>query len=306
MAHTFDSGPIAVIINKGARAGQDLNVDDLRRVFAAHGRELQVHRVDGEKITEAVRNALEEGTRIVVAAGGDGTINSVAAELVGREDAALAVLPVGTLNHFARDLGMPAEIEEAVAVIAAGHLREVDVGDVNGHIFLNNSSIGLYARLVVEREHLQQHSNLGKWTAMLRAAWSVLRHRHSFSVDLCVDGHELQRRTPFVFIGNNDYVIEGLHAGERSRLDEGLLSIYVLRTSSTWGLVSLVIRAMAGRIVRGRHLDQLHATSLEVESHHAQAEVARDGEVGTLQTPLHFRIQPRALRVIAPLVGEST
>ena len=305
MRKTFETGLIAVIINTDSRSGQDLDEHAIRRAFAANGRQAEVDRVQGDHIVDAVRTSLDGGATIIVAAGGDGTVNAVATELVGRDDAALAVLPVGTLNHFARDLGMPAELEDAAAVISMGQAREVDVGEVNGRVFLNNSSLGLYARLVVERERLQEHSNLGKWSAMLRAGWSVLRHPHTFSAVLHVDGRELRRRTPFVFIGNNNYVIEGLHAGERSRLDEGALAIYVLRPGSPWGLVMLAMRAMTGRITRGRDLEELHATSLLVESHHARAEVARDGEVGSLDTPLRYRIRPRALRVIAPMAGES-
>ena len=306
MTHTFDSGPIAVIINNGARAGQDLDEEVLRQAFAVHDRQLQMHRVAGDQIGETVRTSLEGGARIVVAAGGDGTVNAVAAELVGRDDVALAVLPVGTLNHFARDLGMPTETNDAVTIIAAGRTRSVDVGEVNGRIFLNNSSLGLYARLVVERERLQRHTNLGKWPAMARAAWSVLRHPHSFSVALHTDERELRRSTPFVFIGNNDYTIEGPHSGERSCLDGGKLAIYVLRPLNPWGLVKLAFRAATGQIVHGHDLEQLHATSLVVESPRAQVDVARDGEVEPFEMPLRYRMRPRALRVIAPLAEAST
>jgi diacylglycerol kinase family enzyme len=306
MAQAYDSGPVAVIINSGARAGQELDADGIRRAFAVHGRQAEVHRVDGGRIADAVHAALEGGARIVVAAGGDGTVNAVAAELVDRDGAALAVLPVGTLNHFARDLGMPSTMEDAIAVIARGCARAIDAGDVNGRLFLNNSSIGLYARLVVGRERLQRGSRLGKWPAMVRAGWSVLRHPRSFSLTLCVDGRDLCRRTPFVFVGNNDYVVEGAHAGERDRLDAGALSIYVLRPGGPWGLLLLALRAMTGRLVHGRDLDQWHATSLEIASRHAQVEVARDGEVGMPDTPLRYRIRPRSLQVIAPPPGEST
>jgi YegS/Rv2252/BmrU family lipid kinase len=306
MAQAFDSGPITVVINTDARAGQELDAGDVRRAFAAHGRQAQVHGIQGGQIADAVRSSLDDGARVVVAAGGDGTVNAVAAELVGRDEAALAVLPTGTLNHFARDLGLPSKMEDAVAVIAKGLARTIDVGDVNGHVFLNNSSIGLYARLVVGRERLQHGSRLGKWSAMVRAGWSVLQHPRSFSLALRVDGQDLCRRTPFVFVGNNDYVVEGVHSGERSRLDEGALSIYVLRPSGPWGLLLLAMRAIAGRIVHGRDLDQLHATSLQIESRHAQVEGARDGEVGMLDTPLRYRIRPRSLQVIAPPPGEST
>jgi len=300
MMRTIEQGPVAVIVNPGSRSGQELEDDTIREAFAARGREAQVHRLEGGAFAETVRRACEGGARVIVAAGGDGTVNAVAAEVLQQEDAVLAVLPVGTLNHFARDLGMPLELDAAVAVIAAGHVREVDVGEVNGRIFLNNSSLGLYASLVVERERLQEETRLGKWSAMVRAGWSVLRHQHTFSVVLCIDGRDLSRRTPFVFIGNNDYVIEGLKAGERARLDEGVLSIYVLRSCSAWGLLMLALRALAGRIVHGRDLEELHASSLRVESRHGQLEVARDGEVGELDAPLHYRILGNALRVIAP------
>jgi len=305
MTEAYAQGPVAVIINKGAKAGEDLDADSVVQAFAAHGRQARLHRVQGEDIADAVQAALASGTRVIVAAGGDGTVNAVASELLDHDDAALGVLPVGTLNHFAKDLGMPVKLEEAVAVIAAGQTRQVDVAQVNDRLFLNNSSIGLYAHLVVDREQLQRDSNLGKWSAMMRAAWSVLRHPHTFSVTLCIDGKDLQRRTPFVFIGNNVYAMEGLDAGARARLDEGVLSICVLRPCGPWGLLLLALRAMTGRIVSGRDLDLTTATSLDVESHHAEAQVARDGEVGALATPLHYRIRPRALRVIAPPAGEA-
>lgn len=305
MTTKIDIRPIVVIINEGAKASQDLEAEALCRAFAAHDREVQIRRVAGAQISENVRAAVDGGARIIVAAGGDGTVNAVAAELVSLEDVALAVLPVGTLNHFAGDLGMPEEIGDAVAVIAAGRTRQVDVGEVNGRIFLNNSSLGLYARLVVERERLQRHTELGKWPAMARATWSVLRDPNTFSVLLHAEGRELRRRTPFVFIGNNDYAIEGPHAGERSCLDGGVLAIYVLRPLTPWGLAMLAFRALTGHIASGRDLDKLRATSLVVESNHSGTEVARDGEVGTFDMPLRYRIRPGALRVIAPLAGAT-
>ncbi|WP_133501912.1 diacylglycerol/lipid kinase family protein [Cognatilysobacter terrigena] len=300
-----ESRPIPVIVNSGARAGRDLDADAVRRAFAKHGLDADVQRVEGSAIDSTVKRALDAGASIVVAAGGDGTVNAVATHLLDRKDAVLGVLPVGTLNHFSKDLKVPPELEDAVAVIAAGHVREVDVGDVNGRPFLNNSSLGLYARLVVERERLQQHRHLGKWPAMFRAGWSVLRHPRTFSAVLHVDGRELCRRTPFVFVGNNDYIIEGTRAGERTTLDDGELAVYVLRPCGPWGLILLALRALSGRIVHGRDLDRLRATSFVVESHHGQARVARDGEVDVLDAPVHYRVRPRALRVLAPPPQEA-
>ncbi|HZX81720.1 MAG TPA: diacylglycerol kinase family protein [Lysobacter sp.] len=297
------AAPVPVIVNTGSRAGQDLRADALREAFARHDIDADVRRVAGDRLDAEARRALDAGARVVVAAGGDGTVNAIAAHAVDRDDVALGVLPVGTLNHFARDLGLPDDLDEAVGVIARGHARTVDVGDVNGRLFLNNASLGLYARMVEKRERLQHHQRLGKWRAMLRASLSVLRHPHAFSVVLHVDGEALRRRTPFVFIGNNDYVVQGPRAGARGSLQDGELAAYVLRPCGTWGLIGLALRALAGRLSDGRDLDAIHATSLLVESHHAHPRLARDGEVESVDTPVLFRIRPRALRVYAPEAG---
>jgi diacylglycerol kinase family enzyme len=305
MVDASDNAPIAVIVNPGARAGGDFDAGAVGNAFAAHGRRMRLYRVQGGRIADAVREALDAGARIVVAAGGDGTVNAVAGALLDRPESTLGVLPIGTLNHFARDLGIPTDLGQAVALIAAAPAREVDVGEVNGRCFLNNSSLGLYARMVVQREFLQRHSRFGKWRAMARAGWSVWRRPDTLSVALDIDGRELCRRTPFVFVGNNEYAIEGARAGTRKRLDAGALSVYLLRPRSPWGLGWLALRALAGRIERDRDLDHLDAASVVVETDGGRAPVARDGEVDELEPPLHYRIRARALRVIAPPAGAS-
>lgn len=305
MAQISESRPIVVVINKQALTAQHLDSDEVLRAFVSRGCDARVHRVEGSEIAGIVQSALDSGIRRFAAAGGDGTVNAVATALIETEDAALALIPTGTLNHFARDLGVPTDLDQAIEVIAADHRRRIDVAEVNGHLFLNNSSIGLYPQMVARRETLQKHRKLGKWAAMMRAGWSVLRHPRTFHLTLCVNGQDIQRRTPFVFVGNNDYQIEGLQSGGRNRLDEGVLAIYVVRQRDPWGLVLLVIRAMLGKIVHGRDLDRIIATSLSVESRHASALVARDGEVDTLTIPLRYRIRPRSLTVIVPLNSEN-
>ena len=299
MSVPASTAPVPVIVNTGSRAGQDLRAEAVREAFARHGLDAEVHRVAGDGIDAAVKRVLDAGARTLVAAGGDGTINAVAAHALDREDVVLGVLPVGTLNHFARDLGLPDDLDAAAGLIARGHVRTVDVGDVNGRLFLNNASLGLYAQMVEQRERLQHHQRLGKWRAMLRASLSVLRHPHTFSAVLHVDGKELRRRTPFVFVGNNDYIVQGPHAGARHSLQDGELAAYVLRPYGTWGLIGLALRALVGRLSGGRDLDAIHATSLLVESHHARTRLARDGEVDTVDTPVLFRVRPGALRVYA-------
>jgi diacylglycerol kinase family enzyme len=293
------SPAIPVIINAHSHSGAN-HVDEVRDALAAAGIEARLHVVDEPAhLDETIARALAERPPCIVAAGGDGTINAVAQQAIAA-GVPLAVLPAGTLNHFARDLKLPDTLEDAARVIALGHVRQVDVGEVNGRLFLNNSSLGLYASMVQQRERLQLRNGFGKWRALVHAGWSVLRHPRTFAAVLEADGRTLRRRTPFVFVGNNDYTVQGPHAGARSTLDDGLLSVYVLRPSGPWGLIALAVRALFGRLLKGRDLDAIRATEIVIESHHAQARVARDGEVEVTDTPVRFRLRPRALQVIAP------
>ena len=257
-----------------------------------------------QDISSMVDGLLDGGSATIVAAGGDGTVNAVASRLLGH-DATLGILPMGTLNHFARDLGIPLELDGAVAVIAAGHTRQVDVGEVNEKPFLNNSSIGMYPRIVSEREHAQHHLGAGKWPALARATWHALRHPDNFSATVQVDGRRIERRTPFIFVGNNCYVLEGFGLGRRTCLDGGVLALYVLRPKSTLGLLWLGLRALLGIGSHAKDFDAIESTGFEVQGRHSEVEVATDGEVAETAMPVRYRIRPRALKVLAPAPKEK-
>ena len=156
---------------------------------------------DGSETAAAVRPHLESGCQAVVAAGGDGTVNAVAAMLVGT-GVSLGVIPGGTLNHFASDLRIPSDLTEAVAVLKAGVTKAVDVGTVNGRIFLNNSGLGVYPEMVMKREEIRQHG-FRKATALLIASALTLLRFPLTRVRLEVNGRAMERLTPFVFVGNN-------------------------------------------------------------------------------------------------------
>ncbi|GAB6195612.1 diacylglycerol/lipid kinase family protein [Lysobacter xanthus] len=290
---------VPVIVNASSHSGGN-DADALRAALRQAGLAAELHVVrDPARLDEAIDTALAGSPPCIVAAGGDGTINAVAARAL---DAGipLGVLPGGTLNHFARDLGLPDDLEGAARAIAAGHVREVDVGEVNGRLFLNNASLGLYATMVAHRERAQARRHLGKGAALLQAAWRALRRPHAFSVVLHVDGQDLPRRTPFVFVGNNDYVVQGPNAGARPTLDDGVLSVYVLRRTGTWFLIGLALRALVGRVSDEHDLEGFAVTELVVESRRTRVRLARDGEVGFTESPVRFRVRPRALRVLAP------
>jgi diacylglycerol kinase family enzyme len=273
----------------------------LREKFSAHGLHARVTlAASGEEMIAAARAALTEGLAIVVAGGGDGTINAVASVVAGTQTA-FGVLPLGTLNHFAKDMGIPLELDAAIANVARGVQQRVDVGEVNERIFLNNSSLGLYPDIVRDREKQQRRLGRGKWTAALWAAIGALRRYPFLNVRLTLDNGQSQaRRTPFVFIGNNEYTMEGFSIGERARLDGGRLSLYVAQRPGRLGLLRLAWSALRGRLAQERDFDALTTASMQIDTHHKHLRVATDGEVTVMTTPLRYRIRPGALCVIVP------
>jgi diacylglycerol kinase family enzyme len=184
-------------------------------------------------------------------------------------------------------------------VIAARRLRAVDVGEVNGQLFINNASIGLYPHVVAQRVYEQRHFARGKWSAMLHAAWHVLRHPDAYEVTLELDGHEEHRRTSSVFVGNNPYVLEGPRMGHRERLDEGTLGVVVMRPRPRLGWVWLALRALCGRLSL-HDVDTHLVREFRLDARENMLPVARDGEASTFAPPLHFVLRPRALQVCVP------
>jgi diacylglycerol kinase family enzyme len=252
----------------------------------------------GRDIRPAAERAVAEGTAGLVAAGGDGTVNTLASIAV-EADVPLGVLPQGTLNHFAKDLGIPADLDEALEVVLAGHTRRVDVGEVSGRIFVNNSSLGVYPRIVRLRERYGTRGP-GKWLAALWATLAVLRRNPFAAVRLVADGEPLLRRTPFVFVGNNDYRMEGLRAGTREALDRGVIAIYVMNASGRRSLVWLGFQILLGRTGQLRELDTFLLDQATIELKRSSVGVALDGEVTELRPPLVYRSRPGALRVFVP------
>lgn len=292
---------ITVIINGEAGSGHDDAVaDTLREQFAANGMTATIVLAKGgTEIIAAARAAVVQGVPMVAGGGGDGTQNAVAAQLVGT-GIPYGVLPMGTLNHFAKDLGIPLDLEGAVRTIATGTPKQVDVGQVNEQVFLNNSSLGLYPDIVRDREKQQSRLGRGKWPAALWATVSALRRYPFLSVRMQADDTRLARRTPFVFIGNNEYIMEGLAIGARSRLDAGTLSMYVAQRPGRLGLLRFALRAMIGGLKEERDFDVLLVRDMTIETRHKHLHVAFDGEVEKMATPLHYRIRPGALTVMVP------
>ena len=292
---------IEVILNPAAGTVQTRqHVDaELRDLFRAAGREVEIVTLrPGEDADRAARNASARAA-IVVAGGGDGTVSSVAAGIID-STAALGVLPLGTLNHFAKAVRIPLGLPEAVAVIAAGHTRQLDVGRVNDRVFVNNSSVGVYPDLVEERETLRRRGHR-KWPAMAIATLRVLRRYRDMSVVIDVEGRARSWRTPFVFVGNNEYSLDGLRIGARTRLDEGKVYVYVAPRARLRDLPLLLVQALAGRAARSGAFEILAATEAQIQtSRGGGILVSIDGEVARMRTPLCYRSCPGALKVVLP------
>jgi YegS/Rv2252/BmrU family lipid kinase len=252
----------------------------------------------GKDVTELAEAAARGNWKTIVAGGGDGTISSIASVIAGT-DKVFGVLPLGTLNHFARDLGIPTDLAEATRVIAARNVISVDVGEVNGRVFINNSSLGLYPIIVREREKKERLGSR-KWPAFIWAAFTALRRYPFLDVRLSMEGQQFHRRTPFVFIGNNEYAMEAFNVGLRHRLDRGHLSVYIANRTGRWGLLRLALRALFGRLTNDKDFIAIETAELKIETRRKRLHVALDGEVDVMTGLLNYRVRPRALRVIVP------
>jgi diacylglycerol kinase family enzyme len=297
------SSGLTCILNStsGCHPGPELR-EKLSRIFAENGTPARILLASsGAEIPQLARRAVKENSQIIVAGGGDGTVNAVANELMGTP-ITLGVLPLGTLNHFAKDMHIPQDLEGAARNLITGRAVPVDVGEVNGHIFLNNSSLGIYPSIVLlQREEEQKKKGRNKWVAFAQASLSVLEHYSLLRVRLCLDGKELSRMTPFVFIGNNKYEIKGLNIGERKRLDEGELCLFAANRAGRVELVRLAFRALFGHLREASDVDVLITKQVSIETREPRASVSTDGEVNEMNTPLNYLTHPSALRVIVPI-----
>ncbi len=298
---------VVVLLNAAAGAfvgqGEAAFRESLEASFAGHGIEAEVRVPPLAGFEAAARQAVEAARTgccdAVVAGGGDGTIRSVAALLAGTR-IPFGVLPLGTLNHFAADLGIPFDPAAAAAVIAEGHTETVDTATVNGRTFVNNSSIGLYPYMVLERERTRRRSALPKPLAMVWAALRVLRFFPLRRLSIPAAGRA-PYRSPCVLVGNNEYDLTGPARGRRRQMQDGVLSLYIADQQSRLALVGFALRLLLGRIDPARDLKALTLGEFEIRSRRRRRLlVALDGEIETLRTPLRYATRPASLRVFVP------
>jgi diacylglycerol kinase family enzyme len=292
--------PLPVIVNAAggtaSRTGEKL-ADQIEAAFATVNQPIALQLVDSGDLSEAL--ARHAGAPRVAVGGGDGTL-ATAAEAVAAGNGELAILPLGTRNHFACQVGVPAELESAAKLAATGTARRVDFGQAGNRVFINNLSVGAYVDLVRVREA----SKLPKLLATVPATWRTLRKLRSRRFELALDGETCPVETPLLFVGNNRYEVEEGRLGERAALDDGMLSIYAVAPLSRTALIAAALRTFVARprMHRDFALDQT-AREVRIEGPGASLEVALDGERVRFDLPLTIRIVPRALAVVSPPVG---
>jgi diacylglycerol kinase family enzyme len=294
---------MAVIINcaAGSAAGKEL-ADKVCALFDLNGARARVELAVGKEVPVIARAMRDEGYDCIIAAGGDGTVSAVASQIVGSE-VALGVLPLGTLNHFARDLGIPLGLEEAVSAIFSGEVKAVDMGSVNERFFINNSSLGLYA----DQARLRQvwRARIGRWPALILASIVTLTRYRFLRVTARFNDSSVSRRCPLVLVSNNEYKLEPGNLAERKRLDGGLLGIYLLRDEGRLGLLRTALRSLVLRLEEAESFENDRAAQVIISTRQRRIRVALDGEVWKLDGPLRYASMPGSLRVIAPKAAEE-
>lgn len=293
---------LAVLINPGGGSAGSDAIERVRAALAGAGVEAAIEQVAGPDLAARAAELARHGAGAIVAAGGDGTASAVAGAVAGT-GTALGILPLGTLNHLARDLGIPFDLDEAAAILAGGRRQRIDLADVNGRRFVNNSSVGLYPLLVDRREAGQKRRGWGKKTAMLVASVRTLARFHHYRLRLAMEGGNLDIETPLLFVGNNDYAVALPDPGRRESISDGRLSVMVLRKTGRAGLVATALRALVDRTREDDMIRLEVSGELTVASRRRALSVAVDGETVTLEPPLRYRTLPGALWVIAPAAG---
>ena len=292
---------VAVVTNSSAGSGATGRPTprEIHEALEAAGVTCQLCETDGGDLPEQTVRAIEAHPDAIVTAGGDGTISSVVSKLAGI-DIPLGIIPTGTLNHFARDLGIPLKLEDAVQTIRAGHARAVDVGTVNGRTFINNSSIGIYPQIVQKRDEIRERLGRGKWAAMLTATLTMLKRYPTVHVRINSPTVAFERDTPFVFVGNNRYEVSGYLLGQRQALDRRELALYFTNRTGRFGLFRLALRALVGHLNQDKDFNELAVDQVWIDARRHHLSVAIDGEVIRMTPPLHYQIRPGALKVLAP------
>jgi len=297
-----------VILN--ARSGTATEIahhpETLQDAFAAAGLEAIIDAEFETPLDARIAKAVASACDAVVAAGGDGTVTAVAAALhTADTDKVMAILPLGTANLLARDLGIPLDLPQAVAQLALMEPHAIDVGEVNGRPFLHKVVVGTIPELAAGREHIRGKPGIGATIGFLRYVTRRLVRARRFAVEITTDdGDKRIERVQALAVGTNTYDEGFGRFFARPNLDQGYLSLYTLRHLNPGDAIKLAALMVLGRWRDYEALSIRTAHSVTLRDKKKTRQVMFDGEIMTLEMPMHFTIRPRALPILAPVVAD--
>jgi diacylglycerol kinase family enzyme len=293
--------PIAhVIMNQDSgSADKTALTGEIETAFTAFGWKVEFILAGRQDLPTRTRQTVAQAPGSIIVAGGDGTINTVASACVEAKRP-IGLLPAGTFNYVARNLGVPTEVSAAVAVIVNGQVRSVDIGEINGRIFLNNAGFGLYARMLERREDDKRRFGRSRTVAFFSGMRCLLSSHPLFAVELVRDGHTERRLTTTLFFGCNTLQLQHFNPAAAECLRCRQLAVLSLKLDSRWEVVLAACLGLMGRLDAVNATDTFCANTVRVQTRRRVLKVAIDGEVVRLRSPLDVVLRPGALQVFAP------
>ena len=299
--------PIAhVIMNRESGAADKAALTtEIETAFGAHGWQVEFVLAGRRDLRSRTQQVVAQAPGTIVVAGGDGTINTVASTCVEAKRP-LGLIPAGTFNYVSRNLGVPTEVAQAVAVITNGWVRQVDIGEINGRIFLNNAGIGLYAQMLERREQDKRRFGRRRLVAFFSGMRSLLSSHPQYAVELVADGQTARHLTTTVFFGCNALQLEDFNVTAAECLRHQKLAVLVLKLHSRWEVTVAACAALRGRLDEASTTEAFCASSIRVQTRRRTLKVAIDGEIVLLRSPLDVTLHPGALQVFAPALDRSS
>jgi diacylglycerol kinase family enzyme len=291
---------MVVILNRGAghdQSGSRVQIEELLRSHGISARFLVAHH--GGEIPRLAQEAVQSDAAVIVAAGGDGTIDGVAAALADTGKI-LGVLPLGTFNLFAKRFDIPSDLAAAVQTVVSGQVAEINVGEVNGRVFLSRSSVGLYPVALRYREKMYRRFGRSRLVALLSGATALFRWSNVMTVRLTNDAGERRFRSRFVFVCNNPEELDYFNLRGREWVEANKFAVYLPKPLRSFGIVRLGFRMLTRQARENRDFDALCGRELLLEIEPAMVPVSLDGEVEMMRTPLRYQLRRNALKVRVP------
>lgn len=281
-----------MVVVYNPRSGSALKAHELRAEIESTGISVEKMLQVSVNLDRDLLPYLDQTDIIIAGYGGDGTLSRIA-NILCSKIAVFAPLPGGTLNHFTKDLDIPQELSAALKNLRTAAPKKIDVARVNGRVFINNSSIGLYPSTLRRRDRIRKKF-YSKWLSAAIAGFQALVRYKTYAVE--IDGETFV--TPFVFVGNNDYRLENNLIGRRDKLNHGLLSIYAVKAQSRYSLFKALVRTMSGKASGSHEVKIWKVPSMTIRTKKASVRLSRDGEYERYTPPLRYEIAAKALTVI--------